>query len=70
MGIIEQVEMFLGQVERNIDDFGDRFARGRIDLMLSTMDLLGIRERLPKGQADSILADLKDVEELGDIPSR
>lgn len=72
MEILEQTETFLETVEKSILDFGDRFARGRIDILLSTLRLLGIRERLPKEQADIILAYLKNVEDIDDeedIPS-
>jgi len=62
MGLMEQMETFLEHVEQNLYDFGDRFARGRIDMLLSTLNLLGIRERLPEEHSDRVLADLEDVE--------
>lgn len=66
MGVIEQVETFLEEAERNILGFGDRFARGRIDIMLSTLKLLGIRERLPKEDANRVLAELENIEDIKD----
>ena len=58
------MEMLLEQVEKNVFEFGDRFAQGRIGILLSTLKLLGIRERLSKEQADYVLEDLKDVEDI------
>ncbi|KON30316.1 hypothetical protein AC482_04095 [miscellaneous Crenarchaeota group-15 archaeon DG-45] len=64
MGLTEQVGGLLEQVERNLCDFGDRVGRGRIDLMLSTLRLLGIRESLPREEADYALGALEDVEDI------
>lgn len=63
---MEHAEGFLEQVERNLCNIGDRVGRARIDIFLSTLRLLGIRESLPKEEADYALGELDDVENIGE----
>ena len=64
MSLAEQLAGFLEHVERNLCEFGDRVGRSRIDSMLSTLRLLGIRESLPREEADYALADLVEFEDI------
>lgn len=63
MVILEQIEKCLQNLDKHIVGFGDNVAQRRIDLLLSTLHLIGIREYLPKGQADRILTPLKNIED-------
>ena len=63
MVILEQIEKHLETLDKHIVDFSNNAAQGKIDLLLSTLQLLGIKEYLPKDQADRILTELKNIED-------
>lgn len=51
-------------MEWRVSDLIENTERVRVDRVLSTLKLLGIREHLPKRQADIALEDLKNVEDI------
>jgi hypothetical protein len=63
MVILEQIEKRLQNLDKHIVGFADNVAQRRIDLLLSTLQLLGIRDYLPKGQANPILTQLENIED-------
>jgi len=63
---LEKAGVLLEQAKNRVLDRRERTERVRIDGLLSTLKPLGITDHLPRGQACSPLAKLKDVEDGGD----
>jgi hypothetical protein len=70
MNFIELIVSILERVEKIIFDFGEKYGRRRMDLLVSTLDFVGMRDQnLIKNSGYNVTdSNIEEIEEMEAIP--
>jgi len=70
MNFLELIETILERAEKIIFDFGEKYGKRRMDLLISTFDFVGVRDQNLEKHSGCIMTDsgIEEIEEIEAIP--
>lgn len=71
MNFIELIETILERAEKMIFYFGEKYGKRRMDLLISTLDFVGMRDQNLEKHSGYIMMDsgIEEIEEIETIPT-